>query len=99
MKTNAMAQDKKYFVTSKITCPECNGTGVLSQLVRKQLQEKHTAILSGGYQNTLIYEVLPCVNNFTCLVCDGSGQIRNDVPLKDALLEIWKQLTNIKEKN
>jgi len=45
MKTNAMTQDKKYFVISKVTCPECNGTGVLSQLVRKQLQEKHTAIL------------------------------------------------------
>ncbi len=92
MKTNAMAQDKKYFVTSKITCPECNGTGVLSQLVRKQLQEKHTAILSGGYQNTLIYEISPGENNFTCLICDGSGQIKNDVPLKDALIETIKDL-------
>jgi len=92
MKTNAMTQDKKYFVISKVTCPECNGTGVLSQLVRKQLQEKHTAILSGGYQNTLIYEISPGENNFTCLICDGSGQIKNDVPLKDALIETIKDL-------
>jgi len=92
MKTNTIAEDKKYFVTRKVTCPECNGTGILSQLVRKQLQEKHTAILSGGYENTLIYEVSPGENNFTCLICDGSGNIKNDVPLKDALIESIKDL-------
>jgi len=92
MKIETMVQDKKYFVTRKVTCPECNGTGVLSQLVRKQLKEKHTAILSAGNQNTLIYEVSPGENNFTCLICDGSGQIKNDVPLKDALIETIKDL-------
>jgi len=71
----------------------------LPELDRGQFQKKHTAIISSDENNTLTSEVFPCVNNFTCLVCDGSGQIRNDVPLKDALLEIWKQLTNIKEKN
>ena len=95
MNTNTMTQDKKYFVTRKVTCPECNGTGVLSQLVRKQLRERHTAILSTGNQNTLIYEVSPGDNNFTCLICDGSGQIKNDVPLKDALIETIKDLADI----
>ena len=97
MKTNTTTQDKKYFVTRKVTCPECSGTGVLSQLVRKQLKEKHTAILSGGYQNTLIYKVSPGENNFTCLICDGSGQIKNDVPLKDALIETIKSLAEIEK--
>ncbi len=95
MKTDRETLDKKYFVTRKVTCPECCGTGVLSQLVRKQLQEKHTAILSCGNQNTLIYEVSPGNNNFTCLICDGSGQIKNDVPLKDALIEIIRNLADI----
>jgi hypothetical protein len=94
MKTNTKTQDKKYFVTSKVTCPECSGTGVLSQLVRNQLQEKHTAILSSGNQNTLIYEVSPGDNNFTCLICDGSGQIKNDVSLKEALIETIKGLAH-----
>jgi len=97
MNTNTMTEDKKYFVTRKVTCPECSGTGVLSQLVRKQLQEKHTAILSGGYQNTLIYEVSPGETNFTCLICDGSGQIKNDVPLKDALIETIMSLAEIEK--
>ena len=97
MKTNTMTQEKKYFVTRKVTCPECSGTGVLSQLVRKQLQERHTVILSGGNKNTLIYEVSPGENNFTCLICDGSGQIKNDVPLKDALIETIKSLAEIEK--
>ena len=97
MKTNAMTQDKKYFVTSKVTCPECNGTGILSQLVRKQLQKNYSAVLSVGNQNTLIYEVSPGENNFTCLICDGSGQIKNDVPLKDALIETIKSLAEIEK--
>jgi DnaJ-class molecular chaperone len=97
MKTNAMTQDKKYFVTSKVTCPECNGTGILSQLVRKQLQKNYSAVLSVGNQNTLIYEVSPGENNFTCLICDGSGHIKNDVPLKDALIETIKGLAEIEK--
>ncbi len=96
MNTNTMTEDKKYFVTRKVTCPECSGTGVFSQLVRKQLQERHTAILSSGNKSTLIYEVSPGENNFTCLICDGSGHIRNDVPLKDALIETIKDLADIK---
>ena len=88
-----MTQEKKYFVTSKVTCPECKGAGILSELVRNQLQKRHTAILSSGNQNTLIYEVSPGDNNFTCLICDGSGQIKNDVPLKDALIETIKNMT------
>ncbi len=94
MKFNKETQDKKYFVTRKVTCPECSGTGMLSQLVRNQLQEKHTAILSSGNQNTLIYEVSPDDNNFTCLICDGSGQIKNDVSLKEALIETIKGLAD-----
>ena len=97
MKTNTMTQEKKYFVTSKVTCPECNGAGILSELVRTQLQKRHTAILSSGNQNTLIYEVSPGENNFTCLICDGSGQIKNDVPLKDALIETIKSLAEIEK--
>ena len=97
MKFNTETQDKKYFVTRKVTCPECGGTGLFSQLVRKQLQEKHTAILLGGYQNTLIYEVSPGENNFTCFICDGSGQIKNDVPLNDALIETIKGLAEIEK--
>ncbi len=97
MKTNTLTQDKKYFVTRKVTCPECSGTGLLSQLVRKRLQERHTAIMSSGNQNTLIYEVSPGENNFTCLICDGSGQIKNDVPLKDALIETIKGLAEIEK--
>ncbi len=97
MKTNEMTHDKKYFVTSKVTCPECNGTGILSQLVRKQLQKNYSAVLSVGNQNTLIYEVSPGENNFTCLICDGSGHIKNDVPLKDALIETIKGLAEIEK--
>lgn len=92
MKANKDIQDKEYIVTRKVTCPECSGTGVLSQLVRDQLQEKHTAILSSGVENTLIYEVSPGEMRLTCFICDGSGQIRNDVPLKDALIDTIKYL-------
>jgi len=97
MNTNTMTKDNKYFVTRKVTCPECSGTGVLSQLVRKQLQKRHTAILSGGNQSTLIYEVSPDEHNYTCLICDGSGQIKNDVPLKDALIETIMGLAEIEK--
>ena len=97
MKTNSMKQDKKYFVTSKVICPECNGTGILSQLVRKQLQKNYSAVLSVGNQNTLIYEVSPGENNFTCLICDGSGHIKNDVSLKDALIETIKSLAEMEK--
>lgn len=97
MNSNTITEDKKYFVTRKVTCPQCSGTGVLSQLVRSQLQENHTAILSSGEGNTLIYEVSPGENNFTCLICDGSGHIRNDVPLKDALIETIKGLAEIEK--
>ena len=97
MKNNKKTHDKKYFVTRKVTCPECRGTGVLPQLVRKQLQEKHTAILSRGNQNTLIYEMSPGEMKFTCLICDGSGQIKNNVPLKDALIETIKDLADIEK--
>ena len=97
MKYDIEAQDKNYFVTSKVTCPECNGTGILSQLVRKQLQKNYSAVLSVGNQNTLIYEVSPGENNFTCLICDGSGHIKNDVPLKDALIETIKGLAEIEK--
>ena len=50
----------------------------------------HPKEVRGGI--TLIYEVSPGENNFTCLICDGSGQIKNDVPLKDALIETIKGL-------
>lgn len=93
MQKNTMIQDKKYYVMSKVTCSECDGTGILSQLVRNQLQEKHTAILSSGNQNTLIYDVSADENDFTCLICNGSGQIKNDVPLKEALIETIKKLS------
>jgi len=76
----------------KVTCPECRGKGVLPELVRKQLQEKHTVVLSSGIGNTLIYEVSPGELQFTCSICDGSGQIKNDVPLKDALIETIRDL-------
>ena len=89
-----MTQDKKYFVTSKVTCPECSGTGVLSQLVDKQSQKTHTAILSSVNKIPLIYKVSSCDNNCTCLICDGSGQIKNDVPLKEALIETLKYLAD-----
>lgn len=67
-------------------------TMILPQLVRKQLQEKHTAVLSSGIGNTLIYEVSPGELPVTCFICDGSGHIKNDVPLKDALIETIKGL-------
>ena len=86
-------QEKEYFVTRKVTCPECSGTGLLSQLVRKQLHEKNTAILSSGVENTLIYEVSPGEMQLTCFICDGSGRIINDVPLKDALIDTLKDMT------
>lgn len=71
-------------------------TMILPQLVRKQLQEKHTAVLSSGIGNTLIYEVSPGELPVTCFICDGSGHIKNDVPLKDALIETIKDLEDIR---
>jgi DnaJ-class molecular chaperone len=94
MKPNKETQDKEYFVTRKVTCPECNGMGVLSEFVRKQLQRNHTAILCRGNENTLIYEMSPGDIQCTCLICDGSGQIKNDVPLKEALIETIKELAD-----
>ncbi len=97
MKTNKETHNKEYFVTRKVACSECNGTGVLSEFVRKQLQKNHTAILSCGIANTLIYEISPGDVQCTCLICDGSGQIKNDVSLKEALIETIKTLAD-KEK-
>jgi len=97
MKPNNKKQDKAYFVTKKVTCPECNGVGVLSEFVRKQLQKNHTAILCRGNENTLIYEMSPGDIQCTCLICDGSGQIKNDVPLKEALIETLKELADIEK--
>lgn len=94
MKASKERQNKEYFVTRKVTCSECNGTGILSEFVRKQLQKNHTAILSSGIANTLIYEISPGDAECTCLICDGSGQIKNDVSLKEALIETIKELTN-----
>jgi hypothetical protein len=33
-----------------------------------------------------------------CFICDGSGQIRSDVPFKDALIDTLSYLTDINEK-
>ena len=97
MQTDKEIQNKEYFVTRKVTCSECNGTGILSEFVRKQLQKNHTAILSSGTTNTLIYEMSPGEIQCTCLICDGSGEIKNDVSLKEALIETIKTLAD-KEK-
>jgi DnaJ-class molecular chaperone len=97
MKTDKEIEHKEYFVTRMVTCPECNGMGVLSEFVRKQLQKNHTAILCRGTNGTLIYEMSPGDMQCTCLICDGSGQIKNDVPLKEALIETIKELAD-KEK-
>ena len=97
MKANEEIQDKEYFVTKKVTCSECNGTGILSEFVRKQLQKNHTAILSSGITNTLIYEMSPGEMQCTCLICDGSGQIKNDVSLKEAMIKTLKELAYIEK--
>ena len=97
MKNDIEAENKRYFVTRKVACPECKGTGVLPQLVREQLQEKYAEILSSANRNTFIYEMPPGETKFTCLICDGCGHIKNDVPLKDALIETMKDFA-IKEK-
>ncbi|RKZ46177.1 MAG: hypothetical protein DRQ48_08060 [Gammaproteobacteria bacterium] len=95
MKTDKARHDREYFVTRKVACSECNGTGVLSEFVRKQLQKNNTAILSSGLANTLIHEISPGEVQCTCLICDGSGQIKNDVPLKEALIETIRELADI----
>lgn len=95
MNTDKELQDREYFVTRKVACSECNGTGILSEFVRKQLQKNHTAILCRGTDSTLIYEMSPGDVQCTCLICDGSGQIKNDVPLKEALIETIKELADI----
>ncbi|HIF50436.1 MAG TPA: hypothetical protein EYQ42_02685 [Thiotrichaceae bacterium] len=103
MKINNETNDIKYFVTGKTICSECKGTGVSPQSSSNQLLDKQTAILKRAgrttwtncdFKNNLNHEIYSI-----CLICDGSGQLKNDVPLKIALLEVRKELTNINEEN
>ena len=94
---NKVTKNNEYFVIKKVTCPECKGTGTLAQIELNRSREKIEAILLSRKISTSIDEATPGEKDFTCLVCDGRGVIKNDVPLIDALTETMKDLEEKKK--
>jgi DnaJ-class molecular chaperone len=89
--------EKVYYVTRKIICPECEGQGVIRKIEKNEIVANNNALISvckkrhsnGSYSDDL---------KNICFICDGSGQIRSDVPFKDALIDTLCYLTDINEK-
>ena len=90
-------KNKTYSVVKKVTCPECKGTGTLAQIELNRSHGEIAEILVSRKINTSTDEATPGEKDLTCLVCDGNGTIKNDVPLKDALTETMKDLEEKKK--
>jgi predicted metal-binding protein len=89
--------EKVYYVTSIIICPECEGKGVISKIEKNEIEGNNSVLISAckkRYPNGSYSDDLKNI----CFICEGSGQIRSDVPFKDALIDTLSYLTGINEK-
>jgi hypothetical protein len=95
MTKNKDKQSDQYFVMRKLICPECTGSGFLPLSLIIQLKKKQTELLPDEAQ--IISNFVTASNDEydICLICDGSGFIKNDVPLKEALIETMKDLKGV----
>jgi hypothetical protein len=89
---NKDRKSDQYFVMRKLICPECTGSGFLPLSLIIQLKKNKTELLP--IEDQVISNYVTASNDAydICLICDGSGFIKNDVPLREALIETMKEL-------
>jgi|GEM_PF-2816286 len=91
----ALADQKKYFVACKETCMSCEGVGVVWSDSWRRWSEAHDKDESitpekwateNGYCS--VDEMGP--EEIECDECSGTWMIKSEVPLQNALRELWR---------
>ncbi len=86
---------KKYLVVVEEPCPRCGGTGVITNPMFEDLWDRYESARRTGAAEGISLEEWAEANGYTipdeeieCLECEGSGKIRREVLLLEALKEL-----------
>lgn len=82
---------KRYFVTRKLRCPECQGTGTIKGAWRIQQSDMHS-------NGDPVKESMPVSEQMQnrCELCEGRGEVKTDVSFVEALVETLKSMVTKK---
>ena len=76
---------KRYFVTRKLECPECQGSGLITNAWK--VDSSVSQIESEVQVKTLAESESM---KMPCQLCDGLGEVKTDVSFIEALVETLK---------
>lgn len=84
---------KRYFVTRKMSCPECRGKGSIARA-----WTIHTSGIKFKNNAGLISTAESSHAQNRCEMCEGLGEVKTDVSFIEALVETLKELVSKKKK-